>query len=485
MVLDALGALVSDNRVSGTPTGIKVQTAATLIGGSLQAHNSGIEVGPEGFATVRAVAVDAPTPVSRSAGSIVILTDTTFHLPHTGSSVSGFEIAGILFLSFAVLCEVLYLLRGRSVKRFALNFQGMSPGGTLVEHRLPHLTRLSVQVHRPSSERPHRKFKRALVTGVALSCTCLIVALVIGSARAGTATPEEPFTTPELSAAISQAFHGAASPLTAALDAAVDLTSVPPTVTPPLSEVPSNFPASTLSCEVSDTASQPNLPCDQFGDPNGKTQVMLVGDSHAAMWLPAVNELAVQNGWKLTFLAKTGCPIGDYPNFVLSGYADRPYTECNSWRSAVIARIAVVKPAVVIVASEARSIAAQEPKGLTQSLQAMRKSAGTVIFLADTPNPTVDVPDCLAQHRADVSACNLPLASSGIESAGRMAEIAGAQAAGAAVIDPAPWFCVATVCPVVVQDTIVYMDSSHITSNYALLREPQLATAVDTALKEH
>ena len=159
-----------------------------------------------------------------------------------------------------------------------------------------------------------------------------------------------------------------------------------------------------------------------------------------------------------------------------------PYTQCNTWRAAVIAHIAALKPAVVIVASQARSIAAKETGGLTQSLEAIRKSAGKVVFLADIPRPVVNVPDCLAQNQNNVGPCNIPYAESGVESAGRLAEIAGANAAGVAVIDPTPWFCTGTTCPVIVSDTIVYMDASHITAAYALFREPQLAAAINAAV---
>jgi hypothetical protein len=202
------------------------------------------------------------------------------------------------------------------------------------------------------------------------------------------------------------------------------------------------------------------------------------------MWLPAVNELAQQNHWKLTFLAKSACPFGDYPNYVDPNFeASGPYNQCNTWRSAVIAHVVSMRPAVVIVASAAREIAAAEPNGLTKSLDALAKSSAKLIFLADIPHPGVNIPDCLAQHQDDVTACNIPYSKSGVEFSGRLAEIAGARAAGAAVIDPTPWFCSGAICPVVVQNTIVYMDTEHITGAYALLREPQLAAAVDSALK--
>jgi hypothetical protein len=284
---------------------------------------------------------------------------------------------------------------------------------------------------------------------------------------------------------MAEAYGGAkAHSLASALDSAARLTNVPADVSPPLGAVPTDFPAATQRCEVPDSASLPVLPCNQFGDPNGSIQAVLIGDSHAGMWLPAVSELASQNHWKLTFLAKSGCAIGDYPDLVDADFADRVYTECNTWRQAVIADVVRLHPAVVIVASEARPIAATEPTGLTTTFDALAKSSAKLIFLADTPNPVVNVPDCLAQHLHDVQTCNIPISAAKLQSAGRLAEIAGAEAGGAAVIDPTPWFCTDTVCPVIIQNTIVYMDASHITAAYGLLREPQLAKAVNLAMKQ-
>jgi hypothetical protein len=331
-----------------------------------------------------------------------------------------------------------------------------------------------------------RRPSRALGIGALLIALCLIVALFVGSSKQIATSSSGPATTPELSAAITRASspkaESASDAVLKSLQAAAHVQSVPSDLTPPLGTAATNFPATTGGCEVSESAIAPTLPCNQFGDVTGKTQVVLVGDSHAGMWLPAVEELAQQNQWRLTFLAKSGCAIGDYPDLVDADYADRVYTECNQWRSAVIAHIVDLRPAVIIVASQARSIAAKEPNGLTKSLDQLAKSSAKIVFLADTPNPTANVPDCLAEHLADVPACDIPVASSGIRSPGRLAEIAGAQAAGAAVIDPTSWLCTSKVCPVIVQDTLVYMDASHITGSYALLREPQLAAAVNSAV---
>ena len=45
------------------------------------------------------------------------------------------------------------------------------------------------------------------------------------------------------------------------------------------------------------------------GDTASATTVALVGDSHAAMWSPAFQQVAAQRHWRLETLTKAGCPL--------------------------------------------------------------------------------------------------------------------------------------------------------------------------------
>jgi peptidoglycan/LPS O-acetylase OafA/YrhL len=263
----------------------------------------------------------------------------------------------------------------------------------------------------------------------------------------------------------------------AALAAAASQTQLPTTVVP-LAQASTDYPNSD-GCEVDDSAESPKLPCNGFGDQTGTTQVVLIGDSHAGMWLGAVNSIAIANHWKLTFFAKSGCPIGDYPDFV-SPTLKRTYTECNAWRPAAIADVVALHPALIIVGSQARSIDGTEPDGLEKSIASLKSSGATMVFLADTPSPAAEgsIPDCLSVHPTDIERCAIPRAEAALDSAGRQAEIKGAERAGATVIDPTPWFCTASSCPAVVQNVIVYEDNSHISATYALLRAPDLQRAL-------
>jgi parallel beta-helix repeat protein len=326
-----------------------------------------------------------------------------------------------------------------------------------------------------------RKPRRAGGLAAGLIATSVIAALLI-SALVSLPGSNQPTTNPVAAAALEQLSGRTGAhndrQLQSELAAAAALQTLPANVTPPLAKAPTDAP-DTKDCEVGLTVSSPKLPCNQFGDVHSKTQIVLTGDSHAGMWLDALNAIALQHHWRLTVLSKSGCSVGDYPDLT-NPQLKRVFTECNQWRPRMIAQVRRIHPAMVIIGSEARDIAGTEPNGLVSSIDKLKVGGTKVAFLADTPLPRDigDVPDCLAQHTDNVTACDIPRDQAGLDSTGRTAEIQAAQEAGANIIDPSAWMCTQQVCPAVIKNEIVYQDDSHITTTFAQLREPELGAAL-------
>jgi peptidoglycan/LPS O-acetylase OafA/YrhL len=307
-----------------------------------------------------------------------------------------------------------------------------------------------------------------------------------GSAATGTAPTAAAVTyatvavaTPPVSALLTDA------QLAARLNLAVAQTQLPSNLLPSLTKVGSDLPntTNTQGCQVQETPTVPKLPCDQFGDPNGTKQVVLIGDSHAGQWLASLNAVAITNHWRLTLYSKSDCPIGNYPDFI-NTVLKRTYPECTAWRTDVFARINAMHPALVVIGSRTRTVAATEESGMESSVKALTASGAKVVYMGDTPSPAKigSVPDCLSQHTSDIQKCNVPRSTAGLTAAGRVNEMQAAQSAGATVIDPTPWFCTASVCPVVVQGVQVFADESHMSETYGLLLAPQLGAKLLSAL---
>jgi peptidoglycan/LPS O-acetylase OafA/YrhL len=328
--------------------------------------------------------------------------------------------------------------------------------------------------------------RKAAMLGTALVATSIGVALIVSSAISVPGS-NEPATNARQAAAINQLTAGSTTQtpaqLTAQLTSAAALTTLPANVTPSLAQAPTDAP-NTKGCQVTQNVTSPKLPCNSFGDIHSKTQVVLIGDSHAGMWLDAISAIALAQHWRLTAIMKSGCSVGDYPA-LLSPISNQVFTQCNAWRPKMIADVKALHPALIIIGSEARDIAATDPNGLTSSINALNATGTKVAFLADTPSPRSvgDIPDCLATHLHDIQSCGIERADAGLTDPGRVAEIQGAQSAGATVIDPTSWMCTQLTCPAVIQNEIVYQDDSHITDSFALLRERPLGLALTAVMK--
>src|SRR3954451_23203194 len=112
----------------------------------------------------------------------------------------------------------------------------------------------------------------------------------------------------------------------------------------------------------------------RFGDPAGGRVVVLVGDSHAAHWFPALDAVARQQHWQLWFWAKSACGYAEVRE-ELPAY-HREYTECTAWRRSALDRIAALPRVDLVVVGRAISYLGQLLDGGGAELD--RNAAGPV-----------------------------------------------------------------------------------------------------------
>jgi SGNH domain (fused to AT3 domains) len=231
-------------------------------------------------------------------------------------------------------------------------------------------------------------------------------------------------------------------------------------------------------------------PC-RFGDPAGRTVVVLLGDSHAGHWFVALDRIARAHGWQLFFWGKSGCGYAEVAQW-LASYR-REYVECARWRSGVLARVAALPrvDAVVIgrndsqlgkvaqggaAVSDRVAAAALWREGATRTLTALRSRAGAVALLRDTPQPDGDVPACLSAHPDAPRACAYPRAGHAEPDGPLLAvEQPALAAAGVAVVQVSDLVCPTDPCPVVSgQGAVEFRDASHLTATFARELAPAL-----------
>ena len=260
---------------------------------------------------------------------------------------------------------------------------------------------------------------------------------------------------------------------------------VPANLKPALDEADADRPAVYADgCILGITDSRLRNKICEYGDTEADTTVVLFGDSHAAQWLPALDTIAREQGWKVVPLTRAGCAVASVT--VVHKLIHRRYTECTGWREQAYDIMADLDPAMVLTTS----INGQTPvdrhgepladenaamvHGWRQTFAQLKKRAGTVVYLVDTPNFGRPVPDCVARHLRQLSACAVQQ-DRALLLPGRTASIEDLAARiDVGVIDPVPWFCVDNLCPPVVGDTLLFRDSNHITTVYSTVLAPIL-----------
>jgi hypothetical protein len=225
----------------------------------------------------------------------------------------------------------------------------------------------------------------------------------------------------------------------------------------------------------------------EFGDPDADRTVVMFGDSHAAMWIPALDRIGRDHGWKVIQLTKPGCVAPDLQ--IWSSSLGREYEECDEWRDWAVDQIAKIQPDVLLVTSAGKGIYLAnggDPtqdglddawrEGLGTTLDAVTPHAGKVIVIGDMAYPAEPGIDCLTEHEGDASACNTPVDQAVLAGHNQM-EQETAEAHGVQYVDIIPWFCTQQICPAIIGGLTVHRDGLHINENYAVFLSTALAEA--------
>lgn len=228
-----------------------------------------------------------------------------------------------------------------------------------------------------------------------------------------------------------------------------------------------------------------------YGDPDADVSIALVGNSHAGHWLPALQAVARERGWRITtFLASQCFPT----DATLQLETEEFRRNCLRWGRDV--RRATSGDAFDLVVVSART--GRRPLGADSASEAYPGwydgyrsyvrdwiDAGTrLLVVRDTPFPqrTVDdLPACVAAHLDDLDACAGdrdawldpdPLADA----------VRDADAPTASVADLTDLFCDAT-CRPVIGGALAYFDSSHVSATYSRTLAPYLEPYLVRALR--
>lgn len=237
-----------------------------------------------------------------------------------------------------------------------------------------------------------------------------------------------------------------------------------------------------LDQECSVDFSSTDTPVCQGGDLNSKKVIVVYGDSHASMWMSAIDVIGKKYGYKVHLFAKLACPLVEVP--IWSYQLNRPFTECTQWQQKVYPLIQSLNPEIIIVTDQWKPAVVDGKKSdfdtpfmwekeFPIAISRVAKMAPKVFVIGNNPSLTQDPVDCASKPRV-----NLALCSAGRTQADNAKfngiEAKATKSVGGTYIDTVAWSCTASLCPIVIANTLAYFDQWHFSESYVRYLVPAL-----------
>ena len=201
-------------------------------------------------------------------------------------------------------------------------------------------------------------------------------------------------------------------------------------------------------CSATHDESQADL-C-PVGAPDGDRLIVVIGDSHMGQWLPALDTIGQESGYRVLPLVKYGCAPYDVP--LRTG--GRSYTECQDFRDWALQQVTQLQPDVVVIGGRGLQgnmvvPAGERPgvwtAGVTGTIRTLASLTGRLIVVGDVPALDVDPIGCLTDARATMATCTTPVDPRTPE-ANRLTS-AAARGAGVRFADLSDLACLRGRCP--------------------------------------
>jgi len=211
--------------------------------------------------------------------------------------------------------------------------------------------------------------------------------------------------------------------------------------------------------------------------------VALVGDSMAGDWFTPLAKIAADRHWELVTELHSVCPLSSA--MMITPDTGGPYTSCHSWGAAVMRDLVTkVRPDVVITSDWPGLATVRHPKGGAAAQQEIGAGMDaywdqlehrgiSVVAIKESPDMGLNVPDCLSKNPSSPAKCTVPAAKA-LKPDLPTVYATKAAAGRVPLINMNPLICGPDSCAPVIGNVLVYQDSHHLTSTYALTTAPYL-----------
>jgi peptidoglycan/LPS O-acetylase OafA/YrhL len=214
----------------------------------------------------------------------------------------------------------------------------------------------------------------------------------------------------------------------------------------------------------------------------GGTRIVLLGDSHALHWMPALDLIGKAYNYEIIPIAKVNCAFMDVKLY--AGRLGHSYTSCTKWRANVVKKINELNPALVIL-SQTWYLEEGKPNEIRPQYYAdatgrmLYKIPFPTLIFSDTPFGQNNIPTCLNRNRNNVAKC-VVTKTAAYGKRGHTRDLLIAEQRNLPIFDFTAALCPSTKCAPIIDGRIVFHDHHHLTTTMA----KYLATPIGVALSQ-
>lgn len=242
--------------------------------------------------------------------------------------------------------------------------------------------------------------------------------------------------------------------------------------------------AAPSSCEVPKVAESGTKYCIS-GDASSSDIVLIIGDSHAAQWVPLLDSIGSTSGYQIAVRSLDACPAAAVSVAVRGGIRN---ATCDAYHVDTIRLIDELEPGVVITSSsnsyigtildrdgDVPSASMQADlwaSGYRSVVEAAQAAGATVVAIEDTYRPKGDPAVCMTRPWGGIDRCE-PDRSAAVAPVTALvaAERSVQGALGVRALAFTERLCSETKCPITDSEVPIFADVSHVSSAWAANQE--------------
>ena len=319
-------------------------------------------------------------------------------------------------------------------------------------------------------ENPMRRGMRSrMATGIVVAICMAAVLSTAGVALAAIDREQQRFEAPVAGALIApgglagsnSSARGSALPaVVAAVEAARRNAPIPSGLVPPIGRV-TNIPpeyAVPDGCIGQNGRTPTASRICRIGDRSSRRQIVLFGDSHAYMWLPALLEMARRDHWAVIPLVRLGCSPGRINRSA----------SCRKWYDWALRQIRRLRPRVTLLGGSIGERPSPSVNAATAGVIAAARALaplGPVVVIGDPEGLSQGPIDCLLSRRASMARCTSTWPGASLEAYNQVDR--AAKQLGVGFLRTRGFVCYQRQCPAVVGRVIAWSDNNHLSAVYS------------------